>query len=341
MSPAIKSPINNQVYQRDADNCAQIPVLMEPKSNADILRVRLRLDADHTGQETDWVDLSPTSDGWTGEIMAPAGGWYRLELCEDGATRSSSVRVGVGETFVVAGQSNASYSGGAPLTPEDDRVVKLADGVWQPAADPHNPENPDTGGSPWPLLGDMLAQSLQMPIGFVIVARGGSPTSWWLPPDSDPVPGIHEAPDEGCLFPRLPRAVRALDPIGPRLLLWHQGESDAMQGLSADEHARRLTIIMQALNRTVDRHVSWMVAQAAYLASTPAENHAAIRAGQQRLWERGLARQGPHTDDLTGRLYRRDGAHFTSLGVRVHAHRWFAMLWTQLYTQPNRFSSDA
>ena len=107
-----------------------------------------------------------------------------------------------------------------------------------------------------------------------------------------------------------------------------------MQGLGREEHARRLTLIMNTLDRDVGRPVSWMVAQAAYLVSTPGENHAEIRAGQQLLWERGLALQGPHTDDLTGPLYRRDGAHFTGLGVRVHAHRWFAMLWAQLYAQP-------
>lgn len=330
----IVSPLNCQVFQRDPDNRARIRVLVRPVADGDGMRARLRPDSVRTGQETGWVELTQSPEGWAGAIEASAGGWYVLELCAGGPVRTTPVRVGVGETFVVAGQSNASSSGGPPLTPQDDRVVKLEEGVWRLAADPRNPENPETGGSPWPLLGDMLAQSLQMPIGFVNMARGGSPTSWWMPPDADPVPGINEAPDEGSLFPRLPRAVRALDPPGPRLLLWHQGESDGQQGLSAEEHARRLTVIMETLDRDAGRHVPWMVAQAAYLVSTPPENHAQIRAGQRLLWERGLALQGPCTDDLTGPLYRRDGAHFTGLGVRVHAHRWFAMLWAQLYTQP-------
>ena len=335
----IVAPLNCQIFQRGPDNRARVPVLVRGPVVDAGMRARLRPDSGHTGQETCWVELSQSADGWAGEIVADVGGWYLLELSAEGAARTLPVRVGVGETFVVAGQSNASYSGGPPVTPEDDRVVKLDNGVWQLAADPRNAENPNAGGSPWPLLGDMLAQSLQMPIGFVIVARGGSPTSWWLPPDADPVPGIHEAPDEGCLFPRLPRAVRALDPIGPRLLLWHQGESDAMAGLSAEEHARRLTVIMAALDRDAGRHVPWMVAQAAYVESTPPENHARIRAGQRLLWERRLALQGPHTDDLIGPLYRRDAAHFTGLGVRVHAQRWFAMLWAQLYTQPVQHSA--
>ena len=330
----IVSPLNCQVFQRGTDNRARIPVLVRAVADSDDLAARLRPDGGQTGQETGWVELAQSLEGWAGRIEACAGGWYVLELCAGGAVRTTPVRVGVGETFVVAGQSNASFSGGPPLTPQDDRVVKLEEGAWKLGADPRNAENPETGGSPWPLLGDMLAQSLQMPIGFVNMARGGSPTSWWMPPDADPVPGINTEPNEGSLFGRLPRAVRSLEPPGPRLLLWHQGESDGQQGLSAEEHARRLTVMMQTLDRQVGRHVTWMVAQAAYLVSSPPENHAQIRAGQQLLWERGLAMQGPCTDDLTGPLYRRDGAHFTDLGVRVHAHRWFAMLWTQLYAQP-------
>ena len=115
-----------------------------------------------------------------GLVEVPAGGWYRLELrCVDGAetTASGSVAaIGVGEVFLVAGQS---YAGGW-----NDEVFKVTDpsrGVstydwetksWRVANDPppHNGE----GGSIWPPLGDMLAPTLRVPVAFVNVSVGAT-----------------------------------------------------------------------------------------------------------------------------------------------------------------------
>ena len=56
-----------------------------------------------------------------------------------------------------------------------------------------------------------------------------------------------------------------------------------------------------------------------------------MRNGQQLLWERGLAYQGPLTDDLVGPKFRHDIDHFNELGLRIHAERWFALLFAQFY----------
>jgi hypothetical protein len=76
-------------------------------------------------------------------------------------------RVGVGEVFVVAGQSNSANHGEEKLVPTDDRVVTLApDGVWRVAADPQPGASGD-GGSFLPALGDRLEAEFDVPIGLV------------------------------------------------------------------------------------------------------------------------------------------------------------------------------
>jgi hypothetical protein len=59
-----------------------------------------------------------------------------------------------------------------------------------------------------------------------------------------------------------------------------------------------------------------------------------IRRAHQRLWSDGLALRGPDTDDLQGPLRARDRTHFSRLGLEVHAERWYAMVWSQLFARP-------
>ena len=81
--------------------------------------------------------------------------------------------VGIGEIFVVAGQSNSANHGEVSLAPLSDRVVAKADQHWQLARDPQ-PGASGRGGSFMPPLGDVLAQALGVPIGFVACGIGAT-----------------------------------------------------------------------------------------------------------------------------------------------------------------------
>jgi len=50
------------------------------------------------------------------------------------------------------------------------------------------------------------------------------------------------------------------------------------------------------------------------------------RAGQKRLWESGVALEGPDTDTLTGdsRDEGGKGIHFSPKGLRAHGKMWAA-----------------
>ena len=326
---AVVAPMDYQVYQRDAQNQAAVTVKVTAAgANA---TARLVLLPNYAGQTVDWTALTANADGtFSGALTTRAGGWYKLEVkvtdAAGAVTTAEVAHVGVGEVFIVCGQSNAGAYGNPKQTATDDRVVHFipweVKGYWAPAQDPRC-AGYGAGGSPWPHLGDLLARSLQMPIAFGGNGIGGSGTADWIP--ENPKGAVHGTA----------KYVPYLGPTGVRMVLWHQGETDAATKVTAEEYARRLTAMIEYVDAQVGHHVPWMVAQASFARQTPPEDCAAVQAGQRLLWERGVALQGPLTDDLIGPLYRSpDLIHFNQLGLTTHAERWFAMLWAQVYADP-------
>lgn len=323
----IVSPCDYRVFQRDAQNQAAVPV--QVKAVGISATARMVLLPNYAGETVDWTPLTANADGtFSGSLLTKAGGWYQLEVKVTDAAGAETLaavpHVGVGEVFYTAGQSNAGAYGNPKQKATDDRVVAFVPwektGYWAPAEDPR-PGGFGGGGSPWPHLGDMLARSLQMPIAFGGHAAGGTGTSDWM---TDNPKSIIK------WFAQDARNVRA------RMVLWHQGEADAATKVSAEEYARRMTVMMEYVDQTIGYHLPWMVANASFILqhATPEECEE-VRKGQRLLWERGLALQGPNTDDLLGPVYRSpDLIHFNQLGLHTHAERWFAMLWAQVYANP-------
>jgi len=69
------------------------------------------------GAQGKWQPLSAQieSDHFSAQLTAPAGGWHRLEVraVQDNKEVAKAARgtVGIGEVFVVAGQSNSANHG--------------------------------------------------------------------------------------------------------------------------------------------------------------------------------------------------------------------------------------
>jgi hypothetical protein len=332
VSLKVTEPLDYQVFQQDAAGQAviKVTVLGAAPGSKVIARLDLLPGPGYTGEDGSWTALQENNGIFSGHILGTAGGWYTvLVRCTEpsGKFRPGLVpHIGVGEVLITAGQSNAANYGETPQKPTDDRVVAFDGKTWQVANDPQ-PGAGGAGGSTWPHLGDLLARNLQVPIGFVSLAVGGADSAAWLP-------------DKGDLFPRLVQTIQPLGRQGARILLWHQGEADTVAGTSAEEYAKRLTAVMKALDKQLGWHLPWMVAQAAYGFGPrfPEAQQEQVRQGQGLLWQRGLAFQGPLTDDLTGPAFRaKEGGewiHFNTVGLQTVAERWFALLWAQLYSYP-------
>jgi len=308
----VTSPQAHQVVQRDATGQAWLRVTGQLQVWQGVIEARGV--AVQGGKDTAWTLIDPhPGKTFVGHLQLEQG-WYQLQVrLRDGdetVLQMTTGEFGVGEVFITAGQSNSANSGKPPQTPQDKRVGAWGPGGWQFAADPQ-PIATGAGGTPWPLLGGLLAAKLDVPIGFISVGWGGTSVAQWLP-------GAAKK-----LYPRLLLAADQLGPEGARAVLWHQGESDAAGKTSTKVYADRLKTVIAAMRKDAGWPIPWYVARASYLPKAAPTAMAAVVAGQQAVIDADpLVLPGPLTDDLIGSKWRHDLVHFNGAGLLEHATRW-------------------
>lgn len=262
-------------------------------------------------------------DRATATVELPAGGWYRLEVRRHTATDDLPATAtvepfGVGEVFLIAGQSYATNTNDERLTVMDRRrrvaALDVETGRWQLANDPQPaPDNSD-GGSIWPAVGDRLAAALDVPIGFVNVAFAGTSTRKWAP--------------DGPLSARLHTAGRMVGRF--RAVLWQQGESDVIDGTSTDDYVARLQAIRAAAVEAWNFEPVWLCAFSTHHPTVylNPEGQDRIRAAISRLGQLPGFGLGPDTDTLQGpnRGGPESRRHFSPVGQRNAAKLWSDLL---------------
>lgn len=272
----------------------------------------------------DWEKITPQIEGTKFEATAriAAGGWYRLEVrCRASGVvvAAGSVEpIGVGEVFVVAGQSYATNTNEERLkvTDPEGRVAAfdLSKGTWSVAHDPQPTPDGSDGGSIWPPLGDALAKELRVPVGFVNVAVGGTSSTQWLP--------------EGNLHPRLVQAGKTLGRF--RAVLWQQGESDVIAKTTVEQYVANVTAIRDTAAKAWGTQPTWLLAKSTHHPTVyndpPGEGR--ICAAIDELVKRPGFQAGPDTDTLQGenRGDAKSRRHFSAVGQRRAAELWLAAI---------------
>lgn len=321
----LQQPVSGSIYQRNESNLAHVPV--QGILDLGVDRVEARYRPTDGNADPGWSEMTVLGNTFSGAVMAPAGlsvlevrGWNNGQLV--GTDQVDDI--GVGEVFVIAGQSNSANHGSPPQVSQSGMVGAMDEvGTWQTANDPL-PVATGSGGSPWPILGDLLASKLKVPIGFASVGWGGTRVDQWLP--------------GGSLYPRIDNALQHLKPNGARAVLWHQGESDALSSTSTETYAERLRTVIDQSRQDAGFELSWGVARAAFLPSTTLAQEAAVVNGQQRVIDGdATVFPGPFTDDITGPEWRYDNVHFNQAGLEEHARRWADAIATHLIPEPNDY----
>lgn len=337
------SPLDYQVVQRHHKDQGTIVFRGEvPDSAADKIMLEARFSSRRDLAE--WQVLEPKFDqrSFVATMELPAGGWYRLEVrALDGQKQLASAvveHVGVGEVFVVAGQSNSANHGEEKQQPKSGQVATFDGERWQIANDPQ-PGASGGGGSFLPPLGDALARHFQVPIGFISCGIGATSVREWLPKEIEfPNPptlvgNVQKQPNgqwisNGAAYGKLVSRMKGLGPQGFRAVLWHQGESDANQKdpsrtLAGELYREYLQTIIHKSRGDIGWDAPWFVAQVSY--HVPGDEASPdIRAAQASLWKKGIALEGPDSDALTKewREANGQGVHFSGRGLREHAARW-------------------
>jgi hypothetical protein len=287
--------------------------------------------------------LDPTTKQFSGQIPVIAGGFYSVEIKATNAAGQPTVltvrNVGVGEVFVIAGQSNSTNYGEVPQTTQTGMVASFSGTEWSLANDPQPGVQDDSRkGSFIPSFGDALYRRYHVPIGIASVGHGSTSVRQWLPADTpvnvmptmtryiktDPAGTLVS---DGTLIAGMMLRIHQLGDHGFRALLWHQGESDSHQPAEHDIDAATYRSMMVTVIRTSRKQAGWdfpwFVAQATY--HTPDDPSCPpIRDAQRSLWQPDLAIQGPDTDTLTA-PYRQNGGkgtHFNDAGLKAHGLLW-------------------
>ena len=339
----LMQPVPHQVVQRRTRDDGLIPVAGTFPGGGP---VPVGMEVRWVGERVagDWIPVRTAGEGgaFRAELVAPAGGWYRVQVRGFGpdpeAVDAETGPVGVGEIFVVAGQSNSANHGEERQVTRTGRVAAWDGGTWRLCVDPQPGASGD-GGSFLPPLGDILVERLGVPVGFVACGIGATSVREWLPrgatfPEPPTLEGrVERLPDgrwasRGEAYARLVERMRPLGPRGFRAVLWHQGESDANQKdptrtLPGPLYREFLERVIRDSRRDVGWEVPWFVARASYHVPGD-EGSPEIRAAQASLWRDGVALEGPDSDALKGNL--RDaggqGVHFSGEGLRAHAAVW-------------------
>lgn len=333
LSADIQSPREFQVVQRGPDNVGRVRVEGTCSDEVKVLGARVVLQA---GAAPSWhaleIDELPgPTQHFHGVLDLPAGGWYSLSVAptQDAPALEEVLHFGVGEVFVVAGQSNSTNYGEERTSSLDDRVAAFDGSRWWIAADPM-PGVQDTSqdGSPWPTCGQILRRSLGVPVAFASCGFGGTSLRQWQKGAE-----FGNESEKVRLYDGLLQRVRALGEY--RAILWHQGESDASRGMKTEEYVELFKTLRSDLAADSGHESTWIVAGASFVPGLAREKMDAIRAAQAQIWKLGLALQGPDTDDLLGDLrHSRDHIHFSKSGLEVHAARWFALVWAGCFADP-------
>ncbi|MBK7874153.1 MAG: hypothetical protein IPJ77_00090 [Planctomycetes bacterium] len=323
LAPALETVAERQVFQRDARNGVELRVEGSCLDGLAALHARVLRGTERVVvKELALRDQEGPRQRFTGVVRVPAGGWYALELAA-GADAASVLRVerfGVGEVFVIAGQSNSSNYGEERTQSEDDRVSAF-DGVsWSLARDPMpGVQDRSTGGSPWPRFGARLAKALDLPVGLASTGFGGTSIRAWQKDH------VFVTRDERRLELFRGLATRLDQLAGARAILWHQGETDALGSMPAAEYVAYFTKLKDALAAELDAPLPpIVVAHASYVPDLAPEKMQPIRDAQAQLWKDGLALEGPDTDELRGESrHSKDRIHFSKRGLAEHADQWF------------------
>ena len=359
----LTAPLDHAVVQRSTPGRGLVRIEGELSEEVKAAEVSIEARLVDGQRELPWQRVGGSVAGkkLTGTLEAIAGGWWRLDVRVMSAgkelAKGSVAHVGIGEVFVIAGQSNSANHGTEKQTTNTRRVATFDGKAWRIADDPQ-PGASGGGGSFIPPFADAVVEKQNVPVGIIACGIGATSVREWLPKGAtfpNPptlVSRVEQLPSgqwasKGAPYEAFIARIKSVPPRGFRAVLWHQGESDANQKdttrtLPGKLYREYLEKVIRDSRRDIGWDAPWFVAQASYHVPGD-EGSDDIRAAQASLWKDGIALEGPDSDALKGKLRERDGqgVHFSGPGLREHGAKWAQKVipWLQQqWTAPRKVS---
>ncbi|MFN3490217.1 MAG: NPCBM/NEW2 domain-containing protein, partial [Emticicia sp.] len=366
---------------RSSNNNATIAIAGNYSSNISSVEARFT-NTQNNQVVIDWTTFTTNINGgvFNGSVSNVPGGWYILEIR---AKLGSNIvgtatlnRVGVGEVFLIAGQSNSQGREGnqAEVGANDERVLSHNELSWYDVSiqqcDKKIPNYPSftqifsngstrsflskTGFNPWCYgkLGDNLIAKLGVPVVFFNAgATNTTSYNWKESSDGQPTQNYFDQTQAsycnavGVPYSGLERTINYYASIfGVRAILWHQGETDNDANTSQANYQSNVNYVINK-TRSELGNIPWVISRVSVNdknanSGTGNPNYNIINAQNSLINSSNKIYPGPSTDDILG-SNRVDEVHFYGAGLIEFANRWDAALSIDFFNDATPITAKA
>ena len=247
-----------------------------------------------------------------------------IRIADATGVTATALNVGIGDVFVVAGQSNAqgqgtneqAYTGTAGLFSQlgIDYVYKAGiDPLGSTARAADGILDTSGGNSIWPLVATSFVTSQGVPVMMLPCAEGGSAILAWQP--------SADKTDRSTLYGQMHQRI-ADQSNGIKAVLWWQGEADASAGQTQAYYYGKLSVLASAIN--ADFGVKIIPCKLQNCSGITDDKELKINDAIGQAWlDTSTVLAGP---DLTG-LASDDTFHLkTDVNLAAAANLWWAAL---------------
>ncbi len=362
---SITFPMEKAVFQRNQNNTATINIAGNYTSTISSAEAQLT-NVLNNQVVIGWTTFTTNINGgvFNGSLSNVPGGWYILEVRGrlNGNTIGTATlsRVGVGEVFLIAGQSNAQGLEGnqGEVGANDERVLSHNEVSWYDQGlqqcDKKVPNYPSfsqiysdgtnrsflskTGFNPWCYgkLGDNLVAKLGVPVVFMNAGAMATSSVNWKESSDGLITINHYSTQTYCNVSGVPynglkRVINYYAAnFGVRAILWHQGEADNYISLDPNVYINNINYVINKTRIDLGSTIPWVISRASVFDKsvnngTGNANPSIISAQDNIINSSNKIYPGPSTDDMLG-SNRSDDVHFFGSGLIELANRWDAAL---------------
>ncbi|MCP9747017.1 NPCBM/NEW2 domain-containing protein [Lacihabitans sp. CS3-21] len=379
----VSHPISNAVYQRNSASQANLIIsgsYSQPIATA--IQARLLNPSNATpipGYDWSIIQENPTMGYFSGQFSNVPAGWYTLEIR---SLRSGTVleattvnRVGIGDVFMIAGQSNGqgyfdNSNNPIGLASSSEKVVTHDYGVYCSNENLPMPvmsqilelTKPSTAGfASWCYgrLGENIVNSTGFPVAFFNSGASGSTSdNWKVSSDGGTTNNIFTGQqfcstiDEnngrpysiGLPYSNFKRGLNYYNSLfGARAVLWHQGESDKVQNVSASTYQTNVNYVIAKSRNDFSNNLPWVISRVSFIDGAPSAIITGAQTGLINNANQIFA--GPETDGINNNSVAgsRDNInlHFSKIvGMPLLADAWSSYLNSSFFNNSNPIAAN-
>jgi hypothetical protein len=350
----ITTPANNQVMQRNSAGKATVFVTAYAHYPYSTIKASLTPIESNAGPILEHqFETDQLTQGFLQTTFTASTGWYRLKLTgtANGVTDSAIVdRVGVGEVFIITGNSNAMGLPGLGAKSASSNVVSF--NALNKSLNNENITVAPNGPMPppafevlqagnnifpngetswyWGELGDMLFQKWKTPVLFFNTA--------WAAANAENYRDAASGKDAfnlyvGKFWPNrqpysnIVNTMRYMTALtGVRAVLWSHGENDAQLGFKENDYFNGVKTLIDSSRKSSGHNIPWYIARNS-ASNTLKDPYLPVLNAQNRLIALSgfNAFQGPYLDTI--QIPRPVSGHFENVsggiqGLTLAARAW-------------------